>query len=62
MGRFAAELDREREEEDCNYRSAAGRRDDHGNDRNGDCALVRIYVCVHRERHARTVRQCLGLH
>ena len=33
------------------YRTAADRGDDHGNDRNGDCALVRVYVRVHRERH-----------
>src|SRR6059036_1562270 len=49
----------------CNHRSAAGRGDDHGNDRNGDCALVRIYVRVHRERHARAVRSAkktLGNH
>src|SRR5438094_4771461 len=32
-----------------NYRSAAGRGDDHGKDRNGDCALVRVHVCVHRK-------------
>jgi len=40
----------------CNYWSAAGRGDDHGNDRNGDCALVRVDLRVHRERHARAVR------
>jgi len=38
------------------YRSAAGRGDNHGNDRNGDCTVVRVYLRVHRERHARAVR------
>jgi hypothetical protein len=38
------------------YRSAAGRGDDHGNDRNGDCALVRVYVRFHWERHADTAQ------
>ena len=30
--------------------------DDHGNDRNGACALVLVHLRVHWERHTRAVR------